>query len=74
MRLVFHVQVLCLWLHECSRVFEDRLTSDTDHRWFLIQQTTLIKARFGVEYGMVVTTPRLIYGDYMVPGVCTFLI
>lgn len=50
-------------------MFEDRLTSDADHTWFLAQQATLVKARFGVEYGTVVTTPRLIYGDFMVPGV-----
>lgn len=61
-------QILSLWLHEGSRVFEDRLTSDADHAWFKAQQAALIKARFGVEYGAVVTAPRLIYGDFMVPG------
>ena len=31
-------QLLCLWLHECSRVFEDRLTTDDDHTWFRTHQ------------------------------------
>lgn len=31
---VSFVQVLALWLHEASRVFEDRLTCAQDHQWF----------------------------------------
>lgn len=30
--------LLALWLHECSRVFEDRLTNDEDHAWFRTAQ------------------------------------
>jgi len=33
-----NAQVLGLWLHECSRVFEDRLTNKDDHDWFRSQQ------------------------------------
>lgn len=64
-----HPQILALWLHECSRVFEDRLTSDEDHGWFRTQQTALLGSQFGgLKYGDVVTSERLIYGDFMVPG------
>ena len=28
------VEFLRLWVHECQRVFEDRLTNDDDHKWF----------------------------------------
>ncbi|GFH19491.1 uncharacterized protein HaLaN_16445, partial [Haematococcus lacustris] len=62
-------QVLSLWLHECSRVFEDRLTTNEDHEWFRSQQTTLLAQHFqGLAYDEVVTTERLIYGDFMIPG------
>lgn len=61
-------QVLCLWLHECSRVFEDRLINDEDHGWFRGRQEALLAELFETSYGELVTTPRLIYGDFMVPG------
>lgn len=63
-----HAQVLSLWLHECSRVFEDRLINDDDHGWFRAQQSGLLGSAFGLAYEEVVTAPRLIYGDFMVPG------
>ncbi|KXZ54227.1 hypothetical protein GPECTOR_5g319 [Gonium pectorale] len=61
-------QVLSLWLHECSRVFEDRLINDEDHGWFRSRQEELLKAHFECSYQDIVTTERLIYGDFMVPG------
>ncbi len=62
-------QILGLWLHECSRVFEDRLTTHEDHQWFRAQQSSLLGKHFsGLSYGDVVTAERLIYGDFMVPG------
>ncbi|KAG2439747.1 hypothetical protein HYH02_010624 [Chlamydomonas schloesseri] len=61
-------QVLALWLHECSRVFEDRLINDEDHGWFRARQEALLTENFGVGYGAVVTSERLIFGDFMVPG------
>ena len=61
-------QVLSLWLHECSRVFEDRLINDEDHGWFRARQEALLTENFGLGYGDVVTSERLIFGDFMVPG------
>lgn len=61
-------QVLSLWLHECSRVFEDRLINDEDHAWFRAQQDTLLSSFFQTTYNEVVPYERLIYGDYLVPG------
>ena len=61
-----HVQAL--WLHECSRVFEDRLTSADDHAWFKGQQSDLLQSSMGANIKEVVTTERLIFGDFMVPG------
>ncbi|KAG2485619.1 hypothetical protein HYH03_015682 [Edaphochlamys debaryana] len=61
-------QILSLWLHECSRVFEDRLINDEDHSWFRGQQEALLTELFATPYAQVVTAERLIYGDFMVPG------
>lgn len=61
-------QVLSLWLHECCRVFQDRLINDDDHGWFRAQQQALLAKGWGTKYEQVVTTERLIYGDFMVPG------
>lgn len=62
------LQVLALWLHETSRVFEDRLTCREDHDWFRQRQTSLLQKHFGLAYSQVVSHERLIYGDYLVPG------
>ena len=61
-------QILALWLHECSRVFEDRLINDEDHAWFRSQQDMLLRTHFEQGYDEVVPMERLIYGDYLVPG------
>ena len=61
-------QFLALWLHECSRVFEDRLTSDEDHAWFRAAQGRLLEEKFDTKYENVVTADRLIFGDFIIPG------
>jgi len=57
-----------LWVHECKRVFYDRLTNDTDKTWFEDKLKSLMKNNFKMEWDEVVGSERLIYGDYMVPG------
>lgn len=61
-------QLVVLWLHETSRVFEDRLINDEDHRWFQNKQNSLLEMDFGLKYNDVVTAGRLFYGDYLIPG------
>jgi dynein heavy chain len=62
------LQILSLWLHENSRVFEDRLTCGEDHAWFRQHQVELLHKHFDLDYGQIVTQERLVYGDYLVPG------
>ena len=63
------VDLLRLWYHENSRVFQDRLVNDEDRTWF----TALIKDKmnkdFKVSFDDVVSDSPMIYGDFMVPGV-----
>eukprot|EP00741_Cyanophora_paradoxa_P012299 tig00000169_g11885.t1 len=62
------VQFIRLWAHESARVFRDRLVDSTDAAWFDALVREQIETIMGVEYKAVVTSPRLIYGDFMVPG------
>lgn len=60
--------IVRLWIHECLRVFQDRLVDQIDKSWF----TDLVKKTMVEELNMswieVVNTEPLIYGDYMTPG------
>lgn len=57
-----------LWIHECKRVFEDRMISQQDHDWFLLLMRKFVAEFFGTDYNRIVTNEYLIYGDYLVPG------
>ena len=58
--------LLRLWYHENSRVFQDRLVNDEDRKWF----TDLIRDKmakdFQVSFEAVVNDSPMIYGDFMV--------
>lgn len=60
--------VVRLWLHECDRVFADRLVNDEDRQWLMDAQGNLTSSMFGRTYGEVVTTERLVFGDFMIPS------
>jgi len=59
---------ITLWLHESMRVFRDRLVNQQDLKWFDDKTSELVVTHFDRKYEDVVTTERIIYGDYMVPG------
>lgn len=60
--------VLRLWLHECDRVFADRLVNDEDRTWLRATQESILKHAFSRSYEDVVTAERLIFGDFMIPS------
>ena len=43
--------LLKLWAHECSRVFQDRLVSDLDRTWFKEQMIKLVFLYFKADWG-----------------------
>eukprot|EP00501_MAST-03F_sp_TOSAG23-6_P002127 GSMAST32.ASY1.ANO1.2223.1 assembled CDS len=59
-----------LWLHECQRVFADRLVNTEDGDWFTQNAGTLISRHFGTTLDKVcrLELRRLYFGDYMIPG------
>ena len=65
---------LVLWLHESSRVFQDRLISDEDHAWFTAAQNTSLGELFGTTTSALVPGERLIFGDFMIPSAHQWLL
>eukprot|EP00741_Cyanophora_paradoxa_P002452 tig00000076_g2377.t1 len=57
-----------LWCHESLRVFSDRLVNNEDRDWFRNLLKGQMRKHFSMEWDDVVTTERLIYGDFLVPG------
>eukprot|EP00941_MAST-03F_sp_MAST-3F-sp1_P004511 g4511.t1 len=70
-----------LWLHECHRVFADRLINTEDGDWFTENCNTLVSRHFGSAMAKVCSSlaneenvvgrqelRSLFFGDYMVPG------
>ncbi|XP_051768758.1 dynein axonemal heavy chain 1 [Ctenopharyngodon idella] len=61
------IQLLQLWYHENCRVFQDRLVSDEDRKWFDQLLNTHIQ-EFGCKIEEVVPYQPVLYGDFMLPG------
>ncbi|KAK7127569.1 hypothetical protein R3I93_020220 [Phoxinus phoxinus] len=61
------IQLLQLWYHESCRVFQDRLVSDEDRKWFDQLLQTHIQ-EFGCKIEEVVPYQPVLYGDFMLPG------
>ncbi|XP_067287631.1 dynein axonemal heavy chain 1 isoform X1 [Pseudorasbora parva] len=61
------IQLLQLWYHESCRVFQDRLVSDEDRKWFDQLLHTHIQ-EFGCKIEEVVPYQPVLYGDFMLPG------
>ncbi|KAJ3087451.1 Dynein heavy chain 1, axonemal [Quaeritorhiza haematococci] len=60
--------IVRLWVHECMRVFQDRLVDQQDKSWFSNMIKSTMTEQLKVSWEEVVTIEPLIYGDYMTPG------
>mmetsp|Transcript_32147 Transcript_32147/g.112954 ORF Transcript_32147/g.112954 Transcript_32147/m.112954 type:complete len:1992 (+) Transcript_32147:926-6901(+) len=58
-----------LWVHELSRVFEDRLTCTEDHDWFQRTCKGQVSSHFGLEWHSVVPSlaHRILFCDFLDP-------
>jgi dynein heavy chain, axonemal len=68
--------VVRLWLHECTRVFQDRLVNDEDRAWFENQLREELEAHLEASWDDIVDESqvdvngktRLMFCDFLVPG------
>ena len=60
--------IVRLWIHECMRVFQDRLVDSTDKAWFKKLVTNSLQEKLMLSWDSVVTSEPLFYGDYLTPG------
>lgn len=57
-----------LWIHECMRVFQDRLVDNVDKNWFKKLLVSTLQEKLNVSWEEVVTVEPIFYGDYLTPG------
>ncbi|KAL7998900.1 putative AAA+ ATPase domain, dynein heavy chain region D6 P-loop domain-containing protein [Plasmopara halstedii] len=63
-----------LWIHEASRVFQDRLINTTDHAWFEELVCSLLRRHFNCNWtreSLFHSSCPLLFGDFMQEGVPT---
>lgn len=60
--------VVRIWIHECMRVFQDRLVDKTDKNWFKELVMATMSRQLDLNWNEVVSVEPVIFGDYMVPG------
>jgi len=61
-----------MWVHECRRVFKDRLVNTVDGGWFDSNVRAQLESEFKLDWeDTMPSEARLIAGDYMIPGADT---
>lgn len=66
--------LVILWVHECRRVFKDRMINNKDRNWFEGQLQTLTSEFFDTQWPDVFTNEAgvlddlVFYGEYIVPN------
>ncbi|XP_014239722.1 dynein heavy chain 1, axonemal-like isoform X2 [Cimex lectularius] len=58
-------ELLVLWIHECTRVFSDRLINNEDKQWFKKKIRHEIDEAFQMDYNFLTTHDPILFGDFM---------
>lgn len=56
--------MMVLWKHECTRVFSDRFTIESDKEWFNEELLKLVEEHLGPEL-RIKTEPNPVFVDFM---------
>ena len=71
-KVLSNIDFVRLWVHECKRIFSDRLVDETDRQWF---HNLLVKCYKGkidedvLSWDSVIESGQdIIYTDFMIPG------
>ena len=56
-----------LWMHECLRVFHDRLINEDDKRWFtmMLAELSNVYFRVRIEHDDIFYNSKLLFGDLL---------
>ena len=57
-----------LWIHENSRVFQDRLVDNTDREWFSNLMRDVATKCFKIDWAAVNNVSKIMFGDYTEPS------
>ena len=56
-----------LWMHECLRVFHDRLINEDDKKWFtlMLAEMSTVYFRVRIEHDEFFYNSKLLFGDLL---------
>lgn len=57
--------MLCLWYHECCRVFQDRLVNDEDRSWFDNLLRSKIQEHYQIEAERTLGSEPVLFADFL---------
>ncbi|KAF4658988.1 hypothetical protein FOL47_007767, partial [Perkinsus chesapeaki] len=61
------------WMHECQRVFEDRLVNKPDHNWFFFLIKRLLDRHFKKQYDQVVKQEPIVFASFVDPKSTSYM-
>lgn len=60
--------MVCLWYHECCRVFQDRLINDVDRNWFKNLLENQIELVYKLNKNEILENEQILFVDIPEPN------
>lgn len=60
--------MVCLWYHECCRVFQDRLINDDDRNWFKNLLENQIELVYKLNKNEILENEQILFVDIPEPN------